>query len=236
MNGLKVLKPESIGLDYKTHLYCIILSDCVKQAPDVISNYSVRDLLDTFDETEDFDVANLLKELIKEKKVKINSGTIIIGATDGKRVSLLCDNVMDLTSEFSLINDKLSKYTRTLGKGIAQHLAARVDVLLKKDVGLYSISDFISLFSLCYEVSYQEKPRSFTGKEVGVLKNLSKNYKGSHLFRMIVHYIFYYEQYFKSGVASISGLAYKKDVVYGNIRSIVAKKPIIEDIEHQTKF
>jgi hypothetical protein len=92
------------------------------------------------------------------------------------------------------------------------------------------VNDFVTLFKISYEVTYQDNHREFLAKEYGQMKNFIKLYDVQTCIKIIVAYTTSAEDYSKS-FPTIPSLVYLKDDIYKQVKSIKTSNKIIVDDE-----
>lgn len=218
MNGIGLITTSNQATQLSgltVFIYCFFVSSVKTSGNELISDFDINEAKHKFSSYDPIEVGEAVRELRKNKLIKIDEGTIIVGSFVEKTRKLFNGNEISLSAETSLIRQYSEEYLNATKTGIRFSLAEKAcnDILkLLQDIDIFTSKEFIKLFSLAYEIFTQEKHREFLDKEYGQMKNFIKLYDGVTATKLVLNFIFNHNKWCKH--PSIGNLLYFKDDIF----------------------
>ena len=215
MNGIKFIGSTSF-MDFKAVVYAYVVSNITSEGDDLVSKFSVEDIIDTFSEIDD--AGKIIRELKRDKFFTIKDGYIYVGTcTDGiKRLYNGQEN--SLKEDFAKVYAFCDSYIEDC-KGIRKSIAIKLkeDIQSIENLPKYAQRDLMKLYVLVHTAYLQDNPREFQDKEYGQMKSLMKIYDTPTCIRLIIAFLLSYDKWCK--FPSIGNMLYYKDDIFGSLSS-----------------
>jgi len=171
---------KEISLELQVYLYLISDVYCDKESTDVYSKFDKIDILDRYEEGKE-----VLKNLSAIGSIRISKTEIIVGQKIGRTYRLFSAQITDPKKDFNKIISYAEEFATYNGLGKA---------VLSETISLIATAsentekELLKFFRCCYECVHQiSMERQFTGKEIGQMRHMIKNYDSVTIMRMIIY-------------------------------------------------
>lgn len=226
-NGFLLKKEFDSDFEENAFVYFLLLSNVKTVGSNLISTFSVTYLKKTFGHL--LPISDILLDLGKQSKIRIQEGKVIIGRKKGKHCVLL-DEVTDTETRYidtaiKYIEAKAALYADACRDGgyIADACSKfLIRCLNDPEDSIQSARSIVDYYSKFYQIVFQEKHRAFIGKEFGQAKTLLRLFSPSLCTLIIAQYFINLESY--GSYPSFGTILFRKDRIVSEVKGLMKTK------------